>query len=89
MDPKQKAEFLKKLGATKPNKLQAAADKLGITTIELKQALGMDVAENSLGNLSFSDYHDPSIPYEAKPRTNIGFDYGTVFEKYSKKHKKL
>ena len=89
MDPKQKAEFLKKLGATKPNKLQAAADKLGITTIELKQALGMDVAENSLGNLSFSDYHDPSIPYEAKPRINIGFDYGTVFEKYSKKHKKL
>lgn len=80
MPPKKKSEFLKKLGADNPNKIQSLADKLRMTPIELKQLLGMDVAENSLGNLSFSDYHDPSIPYEAKPRTFLGFNYGTVFE---------
>ena len=88
MKPQQKADALKKLGAIQPDKLKVAADKFGITTIELRQQLGLDVAENSLGNLSFSDYHDPSIPYEAKPRTSFGFSYGTVFERFSRKHKK-
>jgi hypothetical protein len=88
MAPAQKAAALKKLGAVQPDKLKQAADKLGITAIELRQQLGLDVAENSLGNLSFSDYHDPSIPYEAKPRTSFGFSYGTVFERFSRKHKK-
>lgn len=88
MGAKEKAEFLKKLGAAGPNKIQKAADKFGMTAIELRQALGMDVAENSLGNLSFSDYHDPSIPYEAKPRISIVPHYGTMFEKFSRKHTK-
>jgi hypothetical protein len=89
MGPKEKAEFLKKMGAMQPNKIQAAAAKLGMTAIELRQALGMDIAENSLGNLSFSDYNDPSIPYEAKPRTSIGFSYGTVFERFTRRRKRF
>jgi len=46
LPPDKKAEFLKKLGAMNPNKLQVAADKLGMTTIQLKQLLGKDIAEN-------------------------------------------
>ena len=88
LPPNKKTELLKKFGAMKPNNLQKAADKFGMTAIELRQALGMDIAENSLGNLSFSDYHDPSIPYEAKPRVSIVPRYGTLFEKFSRKHKK-
>ena len=79
LPPEKKAALLKKLGAMGADKLQQVADKLGMTKIQLKQMLGRDVAENSLGNLSFSDYHDPDVPYEAKPRTNIGFQYGTPF----------
>lgn len=89
MDPKQKAELLKKMNAMKPNDVELAADKLGMTAIELRQLLGMDIAENSLGDLSFSDYHDPSIPYEAKPRTGFGFDYGTVFEHLNRRRKRF
>jgi len=89
MPAAQKAELLKKMGAMKPTELQKAADKFGMTTIELRQALGLDVAENSLGNLSFSDYNDPSIPYEAKPRPSLTPSYGTNFEHFTRKRKRF
>ena len=89
MPPEKKSEFLKILGAAGPDKLAKLASLYNMTPIELRQLLGRDVAENSLGNLSFSDYHDPSIPYEAKPRPNVGFQYGTVFEWFTRKRKRF
>ena len=45
MGPKQKVEFLKKMGAMKPDKIHIAADKLGMTVAELRELLGLSVAE--------------------------------------------
>lgn len=68
------------LSAYPANKLQLAADKLGITLAQLRHILsGPELVgkkfEESIGldafldneKLSYSDYYSPSIPYEQKP----------------------
>lgn len=45
LPPSEKANFLKKIGADQPNKLQSLADKMGIPLIKLKQMLNKEVDE--------------------------------------------
>jgi hypothetical protein len=45
MAPERKAAFLKAMGAGGLDRVQLAADKMGMTAAELRQALGMSVAE--------------------------------------------
>jgi hypothetical protein len=59
------------------NKLEKAADKLGITTIELKQALGMDIAENVVLVSESPDsitIDDPYNPMDSSKRIRLEYD---------------